>query len=45
MAHWSGILAEPAPMTPHEFCERFYLSAMPRQSITFTDEEDQWLMA
>jgi glutamyl-tRNA synthetase len=44
LAHWSGI-GERQPMTASEFADRFNLSTMPRETITFSDEDETWLRA
>jgi len=43
VAHWSGVLDRPEPMSAREFCERFGLDMMPRTDVTFTAEHDRWL--
>lgn len=46
LAAWSGILPRtaPRPMTPTVFMERLDLSTIPRDAVTFTPEDDAWLM-
>jgi glutamyl-tRNA synthetase len=43
VAHWSGLLEAPEPMTARAFCEGFGLDTMPRVDVTFTAEHDEWL--
>lgn len=43
LGHWCG-LGPRQPMTLSMFLERFDLDRLPREDITFTAEDDQWLM-
>ncbi|MBK7404028.1 MAG: tRNA glutamyl-Q(34) synthetase GluQRS [Phycisphaerales bacterium] len=43
LASWSGIIPRPEPMSPEEFARGFELSTMPRDRVTFTEEDDRWL--
>jgi glutamyl-tRNA synthetase len=45
LAYWSGLLRSPEPMTAGQFRDGFDLAALPREPITFTHEEDQWLLS
>ena len=40
---WSGVSAGREPMSAAEFCEGFDLASMPRDRVTFTEEDDGWL--
>ena len=47
LARWSGVRGEDgaaAPMTAAAFAERFDLDALPRGEVTFTQEEEAWLI-
>ena len=48
MARWSGIVpgtgGGPEAMTAAEFCGAFRLDTVPRNDITFTPEDDRWLL-
>lgn len=43
IAHWSGALAAPRPLSAAEFRAAFTLAALPTDRIIFTPEHDQWL--
>lgn len=43
LAHWCGTIAR-VPMTAQEFRSAFDLATMPRSPITFTSEDDAWLL-
>ena len=43
IAHWSGMLESPAPMTADQFCQHFELTALPRQPVTLTEAQANWL--
>jgi len=45
IAFWSGVVDEPEAMSADEFRERFDLTALPREPITFTEEQAEWLQA
>jgi len=44
MAYWSSMIDAPAPMSAAEFRDRFDLATMSTESLTFTEEEHQWLL-
>ena len=43
LADWSGIPGPRRAMPADEFCEAFALDRLPRQPITFTEDDDAWL--
>ncbi len=43
LAAWSGV-APRRPMTAAAFAERFDLAALDRRPVTFTDDDDAWLL-
>ncbi len=43
LAYWCGIIDGREPMSAETFGERFTLEALPRQPVTFTQEDDRWL--
>ncbi|MBS0196776.1 MAG: tRNA glutamyl-Q(34) synthetase GluQRS [Planctomycetes bacterium] len=43
-AHWCGLCSEPRPMSPDEFRDRFSLNTIPHGPVTFTAENDRWLL-
>jgi len=45
IAFWCKISKERAPMSIHEFKERFSLDTLGTDDITFTSEDDQWLLS
>jgi glutamyl-tRNA synthetase len=47
LASWSGILGrgERAPMSAADFARAFDLRTLPREDITFTSEDDAWLLS
>lgn len=44
LAQWCGILPSRGEMSAAEFVERFDLTALPRQAVTFTQEDHAWLV-
>ncbi len=44
MAFWCGIIPARTPLSSSEFRERFDLATMPRLPVTFTPEDDAWLL-
>jgi glutamyl-tRNA synthetase len=44
MARWCGIADANEPMSAEAFAERFDKRRMPREPITFTMDDDAWLM-
>lgn len=44
LACWSGLCATRTPMTLDEFLSRFKLDTIPTQAVTFTAEDDAWLL-
>lgn len=44
LAFWSGLCAAPRPMSAPEFRDRIDLTMIPRQPVTFTLEDHQWLL-
>ncbi len=44
LAYWSGISSERQPMNAGEFAARFDLDKLPREPVTFTKEDDAWLL-
>lgn len=47
IASWSGVLGpgERGPMSAAEFARAFELRTLPREDITFTSEDDAWLLS
>jgi len=45
LAWWSGTLASPEPLEAGEFALRFTIDTLPRQRITFTREDHEWLLS
>ncbi len=45
LASWSGVCEKPEPMTARAFLDAFSLDTMPRTDVTFTPENDAWLLA
>jgi len=45
LARWSGVLSDPEPMDAQEFLRAFSLDTMPPNDVTFTPEDDAWLLA
>lgn len=45
VAHWCGVTTARQPMSAQDFCDALRLSTIPRGSITFTAEDDAWLLA
>ncbi|HLP86103.1 MAG TPA: glutamate--tRNA ligase family protein [Phycisphaerales bacterium] len=45
VAHWCGITPRRQSMSVNEFRDALRLSTIPRGSITFTAEDDSWLLA
>lgn len=45
LAFWSGVQPQRQPMEPAQFRERFALDTLPRNPITFTAEDDAWLLS
>jgi len=43
MGFWSGVVAYRTPLTIEDFRDGFDLSTLPREPITFTNGDDQWL--
>ena len=44
LALWCGVIQAPEPLSAREFCERFDLDTMPRDPVTFTPEDETWLL-
>jgi hypothetical protein len=44
LARWCGIADANEPMSAEAFAERFDKRRMPREPITFTMDDDAWLM-
>ncbi len=44
LASWSGILDKPEPMSADAFSDRFDLSTMGKDPVTFTQEDEAWLL-
>lgn len=44
VARWSGIAAPSGLLSAHEFASRLELDTMSRQDVTFSAEDDRWLM-
>lgn len=44
LAFWSGISPRRTPLTAAEFRERLRLDTIPKQPVTFTAEDDAWLL-
>jgi glutamyl-tRNA synthetase len=42
---WSGLIDQPTEMTAVDFRDRFLLDRLPRNPITFTTEDHEWLLA
>ncbi len=45
IALWSGVQRQRLPMSPEEFRLRFDPATLPASDITFTPEDDAWLLA
>lgn len=45
LAAWSGVLGRPEPMSADAFATVFDLDRLPRDPITFTEEDHAWLLA
>jgi len=45
LAWWCGIREHRGPMDSTTFMERFDIERLPREPVTFTQEDDAWLMA
>jgi len=45
LAFWSGVTPRREPISPEEFVARFRLATLPASDITFTPEDDAWLLA
>lgn len=45
LARWSGFTDPPAEMSAPEFRDAFSLDTMPRSDITYTREDERWLLA
>ena len=43
IATWSGVHSTRVPMSAMEFKERFDITKLSHDPVTFTDEDDQWL--
>ncbi|MFG0244202.1 MAG: glutamate--tRNA ligase family protein [Phycisphaerales bacterium JB054] len=43
LGRWCGVVPGRAAMSAEEFCEGFDLASMPRDRVTFTEEDDGWL--
>jgi glutamyl-tRNA synthetase len=43
IAHWCGLTPHPEPMSAGEFCERFAITALPREPVVVKQEELDWL--
>ena len=44
LAHWSGITAAREPMNSKTFAQRFDPTALPREPVTMTEEDERWLL-
>lgn len=45
LARWSGVAGAPPAMTAREFRDAFDLRTMPRSDVTYTQEDERWLLA
>jgi len=45
LAFWSGVSANRIEMSAHDFLARFDLDTLPRCPITFTQDDDAWLLS
>ncbi len=45
LARWSGVAGEPESMDAREFLAAFDLSTMPPTDVTYTQEDERWLLA
>lgn len=43
LAYWSGVSDRRSAMSAREFAGAFNLERLPRQAVTFTEEDDAWL--
>ena len=43
LGYWCGISPSREPMTAEGFCSGLDLASMPRERVTFTEEDDGWL--
>ncbi len=44
LAYWSGFTPRRSPMPASEFLGRFSLDTIPKHAVTFTAEDDAWLL-
>jgi glutamyl-tRNA synthetase len=44
IAYWSGVQSQREPMSANEFAQRFDINKLSNDPVTFTDEDDQWLI-
>ncbi len=45
LAHWSGVTARREPMSVGDFAARFDIGRLPGEAVTFTPEDESWLVA
>lgn len=45
LACWSGVLASPQSLDAVSFVERFAVDTLPRERITFSDRDHEWLLS
>ncbi|MEZ6242280.1 MAG: tRNA glutamyl-Q(34) synthetase GluQRS [Phycisphaerales bacterium] len=45
LARWSGVEGAPVAMSAREFLDAFDLRTMPHSDVTYTQEDERWLLA
>lgn len=45
LAKWSGLIEEPALLKPEDLLDKFDPKLLPMQDVTFSKEDEAWLMA
>ena len=45
LGFWSGVIERRRPLTLADWVERFELGKLPRETVTLTKEDEQWLLS